>query len=375
MNAPLSVAVAVHNAQRTIAQCIRSILDQLPAEHELVVVDDGSRDNTLALLFKLQEAWPGSNFHVFSQPHAGIASARNHCLRLAQGDYIVFVDGDDLLLPGALAAIGQAATAHRPDVIACDFRMWHPDDPAKTRSIRLGYPVGKLLRDPDTIMRTFFADRHLYIWSNVFRRDIYAQLPAPVFPPGLLFEDVATVPGLLCRCASLLHLAHPVIDYRQQPAAVSERWCLDFAGALLLARRHLQARGVSDAVQRHFDVAVAYFYVGVVKNSYRLARTDGRRVRALLKPVFAASLFGDRATLVATAGRADMTSNDRTLDAVIIRQVESALAGGMVFNFKRAATRKIKLWRRLRKARRGAGAIAANSFDTRPDTPRPPSPK
>ncbi len=358
MKISLSVAVAIHNAQRTIGPCIRSILDQLRPGQELVVVDDGSSDNTLALLFKLQEAWPAANFHIFSQAHTGIASARNHCLHVVQGDYIAFVDGDDLLLPGSLAAIGQAIAAHRPDVIACDFRMWHPDDAGKTRSVRLGYPVGKLLCDPEAIMRIFLADRHMYIWSNVFRREIYAQLPAPVFPPAQLFEDVATVPRLLSQCASLLHLAHPVIDYRQQPAPVSEQWCLDFAGALPVARRHLQARGVADSVRRHFDVAVAYFYVGVVKNSYRLPRADGRRVRALLKPIFAASLFGDPASLLASAGRADMTSNDHTLDAVIIRQVESALGGGVVLNFKRAASRKLKLWRRLRKARRSPGTAA-----------------
>lgn len=352
MKVAVSVAVAVHNVQRTIGPCIRAILDQLLPHHELIVVDDGSRDNTLALLFKLQEAWPGTNFHIFSQAHGGIASARNHCLQVALGDYIAFVDGDDRLLPGALGAIDQAIAAHQPDVIACDFRMWHPDDPASTRSVRLGYPVGKLLRDREAILRIFLADRHMYIWSNVFRREIYAQLPAPVFPPDRLFEDVATVPRLLSQCASLLHLAHPVIDYRQQPVPVSAQWCLDFAGALPLARRHLQARGVADSVKRHFDVAVAYFYVGVVKNSYRLPRADGRQVRAQLKPIFAASLFGDSATLVATAGRADMTSNDHTLDAVIIRQVESALGGGVVVNFKRVASRKLKLWRRLRNARK-----------------------
>ena len=357
MKVAISVAVAVHNVQRTVGACIESILAQLRPQHELIVVDDGSSDNTLALLFKLQEAWPGSNFHVFSQAHAGIAGARNHCVQVALGDYIAFVDGDDRLLPGALAAIEHAITEHRPDVIACDFRRWYPKEPERTRSVRLGYPVGKLLRDPEAIMRIFFADRHMYIWSNVFRREIYAQLPAPIFPPGHLFEDVATVPRLLSQCASLVHLAHPVIDYRQQPAAVSEQWCLDFAGALPVARRHLQARGVADSVKRHFDVAAAYFYVGVVKNSYRLARVEGRRVRAQLKPVFAASLFGDCATLVATAGRTDMTSNDHTLDAVIIRQVESALGGGMVVNFKRVATRKLKLWRRLRNARKRPGAM------------------
>lgn len=359
MNVSISVVVAACNVQRTITHCIRSILDQLRPGHELIVVDDGSRDNTLALLFKLQEAWPGSNFHVFSQEHEGLASARNHCLNLAQGDYIAFVDGDDLLLPGALAAIGQAASGHRPDVIACDFRMWHPADATKTRSVRLGYPVGKLLTDPEAIMRIFFADRHMYIWSNVFRREIYTQLPAPVFPTERTFEDVATVPRLLSQCASLLHLAHPIIDYRQPPAnsAVSEQWCMDFASALPVARRHLAQRGVPGSVQRHFDIAVAYFYVGVVKNSYHLPRADGRRVRALLQPVFAASLFGDSASLVATAGRADMTSNDRTLDAVIIRQVASALGGGVVVNFKRAASRKLKLWRRLRLARKQPGSI------------------
>ncbi|MFL6657387.1 MAG: glycosyltransferase family 2 protein [Massilia sp.] len=353
MKVSISVLVAAHNVQRTIGASIQSILDQLGPAHELVVVDDGSSDNTLALLFKLQEAWPGTNFHVFSQPNGGIASARNHCLLLARGDYLAFVDGDDLLLPGALSAIDNAITAHHPDVIACDFRMWYPQDPASTRNVRLGYPVGKLLRDQERIMRIFFADRHMYIWSNVFRREIYAQLPDPVFPPGRLFEDVSTVPRLLSHCTSLLHLAHPIIDYRQNASgAVTEQWCLDFANALPLARRHLQARGVADSVRRHFDVAVAYFYVGVVKNSYLLPRADGRRVRTQLKPIFGASLFGDCGTLVSTAGRDFMTSNDHTLDAVIIRQVESALGGGMVLNFRRATSRKLKLWRRLRNARK-----------------------
>lgn len=354
MQASISVVIPAHNVQRYIDQCLRSVLGQLGRKHELIVVDDGSSDNTLALVFKAQEAWVGNNFHVFSQPHGGTASARNHCLRVAQGDYIAFIDGDDVMLPGALAAMDQAIADHQPDVIACDFRMWHPDEPAKTRPVRLGYPVGRLIRDQETILNTFFADRQMYVWSKVFKRDIYAQLPAPVFPPERLFEDVATVPRLLGHCATLVHLAHPAIDFRQHTPAgpVSERWCIDFAAALPLARRHLQSRGVNDSVRRHFDIAAAYFFVGAVKNSYRLPRADGRRVRNLIKPLFIDGLFGDCDTLVTSAGRADMTSNDRTLDAVIIRQVESALSGGVVVNFKRAASRKLKLWRRLRQARR-----------------------
>jgi hypothetical protein len=68
---------------------------------------------------------------------------------------------------------------------------------------------------------------------------------------------------------------------------------------------------------------------------------------------------------VATAGRADMRSNDRTLDAVIIRQVESALGGGLVLNFKRAASRKIKLWRRLRQVHKQRTVHASHAHPVR----------
>jgi glycosyltransferase involved in cell wall biosynthesis len=356
----ISVVIPAYNCQRTIEQTVRSVLNQLAPHHELIIVDDGSSDNTLALLLKLHESWTGANVHVFSQPRAGIASARNHLLRVAQGDYIAFLDGDDVLLPGALSAMDRGIAAHRPDVMACDFRLWTPHDPAATRSVRLGYPVGKVVSDQDTILRIFFADRQMYIWSNVFRREIYAQLGPPVFPPEQLFEDVSTVPRLLSQCATLLHLPHPVIDSRQLPALppISAQWCIDFASALPLAKRHLHQRGVGVAVRQHFDIAAAYFYVGVVKNTYRLPRAEGKRVRALLKPIFAGSLFGDTATMVATAGADNMTSNDRTLDAVIIRQVASALGGGVVTNFKRGMNRKLKLWRRLRQARRHAGSAS-----------------
>lgn len=359
MNAILSIVVPAYNVQRYIELCANSILAQLKSHHELIVVDDGSSDNTLALVYRLQETWKGSNFHVFSQANQGIAATRNHCIGVAQGDYIVFVDSDDVLLPGSLEVLDRAVAEHAPDVVACDFRMWHPDEPSKSRGVKLSYPVGELQRDSESILNTFFADRQMYIWSNVFKRTIYAQLPAPVFPPGRVFEDVSTVPRLLSQCKTLLHVPHAIIDYRQHPASItrviSEEWCMDFAAALPVARQHLKARNVPDSVQRHFDIAAAYFYIGVIKNSYQLPRAVGRRVRASIKATFSANLFGNCEAMLDTAKRPDMVSNDRALDLAIIGQVKSALNGGMIFHFRQTASRKLKLWRRLRKARKLVG--------------------
>jgi hypothetical protein len=361
MSPTLSIVIPAYNIQRYIEQCVRSVLGQLRDHHEVIVLDDGSTDNTRALVSKLQQDWPGSNFHVITQSNEGLAGARNHGVRIAKGEYIVWVDGDDVLLDGVLAMLDQAIAEYRPDVVACDFRMWHPQEPSKTHYVRLDYPDNELLRDPEVILNSYLAGRKTYVWTNVIRRELYAQLPDPIFPPGRVFEDVSTVPRLLSQCASLLHLPKAIIDYRQHPASitqsVSEKWCMDFAAALPVARRHLQARGVSDSVRRHFDIAAGHVYIGVVKSTYQLPGAVGKRVRSSIKASFIENLFGDCAQMLETTRDPATRSTSRNSDLLMIRQVRSALSGNLVFHFSQAASRKLKTWRQARKLRKYRAAI------------------
>ena len=352
----LSIIVPAYNVGAYIEQCVESILAQLQSWHELIVVDDGSTDDTLARVRALQASAAHrtrTNLRVLTQANAGIAVTRNNGIALATGEYIAFVDSDDALLAGALAALDAAIAEHRPDVIACDFRMWHPESEKKSRRVSLGYPAGTVLRDQAAILNTFFADRQMYVWANIFRRAIYDQLATPIFPPNRVFEDVATVPRLLSQCATLLYLPQAIIDYRQHPSSITrvitEKWCFDFAAALTQARSHLDERGLCPTVQPHFDLAAAHFYIGVVKNSYQLPRVDGRRVRAQIKPVFVNSLYGDCSSMLASAECEHTVSNDRRRDKATIRQVQSALDDSILFRFRQTASRKLKLWRRLRR--------------------------
>lgn len=354
----LSIIIPAYNVENYIEQCVRSVIGQMSGEHELVVVDDGSTDATGARISAILDSCPGVRSQLLSQPNQGIAMARNRGIAAACGDYIMFVDSDDALLPGSLAALAQAIAEHHPDVIACDFRMWHPDQESKSHRVSMGYPSGAVVRDQATILNTFFADRKMYVWANIFRREIYEQLATPIFPPNRVFEDVSTLPRLLSQCATLVYLPHAIIDYRQHPASItkliSEKWCFDFAAALSVAREHLDQRGVDPSVQKHFDIAAAYFYIGVVKCSYELPRADGRRVRARIKPIFIDSLYGDCASMLEAARCVHTVSHDRRHDARTIKQVESALAGSIVFRFRQTASRKLKLWRRLHKNRKAA---------------------
>ncbi|HWJ94833.1 MAG TPA: glycosyltransferase, partial [Telluria sp.] len=169
----LSIVVAARNAGQFIGACLSSIAVQMDGTHELLVIDDGSRDGTADVASALRDAHPGCAIRVIHQPAGGVARARNRGLCEARGRYIQFVDADDLLLPGALAAIGAVIAAHAPDVVACDFRTWRPERGGRVEPVELGYPAGTLCTDRDGILRAFFADRHMYVWANVIRRDLY----------------------------------------------------------------------------------------------------------------------------------------------------------------------------------------------------------
>ena len=360
-NSSLSIIVPAYNLERYIEQCLGSVLAQLRAHHELIVIDDGSTDNTLALVAQLQRAWPGSNFHVESQANAGIACVRNVGVALAQGDYIVWLDGDDVLLDGMLNRLDRAIARHHPDVIACDFNMWHPQEPAKTHRVTFSYPENVVLRDTDAILNRFLASRKNYLWTNVNRRAIYAQLAAPLFPPGRVYEDVSTLPRLFSLCASLLYLPAAIIDYRQHPASItqsiSEQSCMDFSAAMPVARRQLQASSVSDSVKRHFDITAGHFYLDAVKSTYYLPGAMRRRVHAAITSTFIDTLFGDCQSMLETTSRTDTISHNRKKDLRMIKQVRLALAGSVMFHIAQSATRGLKLWRRARKLRRQAGAL------------------
>src|SRR5918996_2260783 len=95
----VSVILAVHNREGSVARAIASVLEQTYRHLELIVVDDGSTDGTRAVV----ESFGGS-LTLVTQAHAGVYPARNRGLRHARGDLVAFIDSDDAWLPDKLEA-------------------------------------------------------------------------------------------------------------------------------------------------------------------------------------------------------------------------------------------------------------------------------
>lgn len=103
MNALISIIVPVFNRQNVIEECLRSAFVQTYRNFELLVIDDGSTDDTLAICRRLAEEEP--RIKLLSGDHAGVSAARNKGLDAAAGEYIFFLDSDDVLHPRLLETL------------------------------------------------------------------------------------------------------------------------------------------------------------------------------------------------------------------------------------------------------------------------------
>lgn len=97
MKQKTSVIVPVYNSSEYITRCIDSVIGQKYADIEVVIIDDGSQDNSLAICKDI--ASKDSRVKVFSQPNCGASSARNSGLDISTGEYVMFVDSDDWIEP------------------------------------------------------------------------------------------------------------------------------------------------------------------------------------------------------------------------------------------------------------------------------------
>ena len=117
--AAVSVIVPVYNAEKTLVSCIGSVLHQPFEDIEVLAVDDGSTDQSLALLREI--AARDGRVRVFAQDNSGVAAARNLALNHAVGTYVQFVDSDDLLAPDATGRMVEAMERRRCDLVIAPY--------------------------------------------------------------------------------------------------------------------------------------------------------------------------------------------------------------------------------------------------------------
>lgn len=210
-NVLLSIVVPVYNVERYLGRCIDSFAFADSDVFEVILVDDGSADGSAVICDRF--ASEHENVRVLHQDNSGVSAARNAGLELAVGEYIWFVDGDDLLADGAIGKNIQALEALSPDLLCF----------AETLVDSNGSAIGTI-PSPDLSKGVangpLVCGDYLYPHSHIFRKSVAAGLR---FDTGLaLLEDRDFFYRLwLCAGDSVISLDESLYCYRSGGAATS----------------------------------------------------------------------------------------------------------------------------------------------------------
>lgn len=181
-NPLVSIIVPTYNVKHYIRECIDSILNQTYKNIEIIIVNDGSTDNSMYMINDYVTSI--DKIKVINQENQGLSAARNSGIEEAKGKYIALIDSDDKVKPNFIKNLVKTAMQTNADIVRGSFRDFHGNIPA-------GW-VADFITDPNPGAQVLdqFLDQNtsFVVWSSLYSREFLNNNNLR-FTPGILLED------------------------------------------------------------------------------------------------------------------------------------------------------------------------------------------
>ena len=232
----LSIIVPVFNVEDYIRTCLESILSQGLSDDcfEIIIINDGTLDKSMVVIADIIETH--QNIQVINQENQGLSIARNNGLEKACGEYILFVDSDDLLIDNCVPYLLDKAISSKADLIIADFMKKHNEDIVHFGENSFKQKDGKAKEGTGKeLFLTNFYPYHCYVWRTMYRRE-FLNLNHLRFIPHIIFEDVPFTHQCYLKANRCIRINWYFIIYRQGHASITSTFsvkkALDYCTAI-----------------------------------------------------------------------------------------------------------------------------------------------
>ena len=203
----VSVIVPAYNVENYIEKCLYTLVNQTLQEIEIIVVNDGSTDNTRQKINKIQEMYP-EKLRCFDKQNGGLSDARNFGISHAHGKYIGFIDSDDYVETNMFEEMYKKAEEENSDMVECDF-IWEYPNKQKV-------DIGKIYQGK----KEAFLYARVVAWNKLIKREILEKTKIK-FPKGLRYEDTEFFYKLLPNLNKISFVKIPMIHYIQRNNSIA----------------------------------------------------------------------------------------------------------------------------------------------------------
>lgn len=171
----VSLIIPVYNVQDYIEKCLDSVVNQTIDDMEIIIVNDGSKDQSKQKIENYLEKYPKIKY--LEKENGGLSDARNYGLKFARGEYVAFLDSDDYVEKNTYEEMYNLAKKEKSDMVECDFIWEYPN--------KIREDIGVLYSSK----KEMIEKARVVAWNKLIKREIIEKTNLQ-FPVGLRYEDV-----------------------------------------------------------------------------------------------------------------------------------------------------------------------------------------
>lgn len=216
----LSIIIPVYNAERFVSLTLDSILSQSFTDYEIILINDGSQDGSATICRDYAEAHKRITF--IDKENEGVARTRNRAIELAKGEYVAFVDADDILFPETLGKLAETIRQQHPDLLRFDFQTIDESGSAlypNHLSRKRRHYAGRAMEAVPFMQRIIRSE--YFLCMHIFRRDILNEHGIRFLAGCTFNEDTLLIIQYLQYAKSCLYTDTVAYGYRKQANAVT----------------------------------------------------------------------------------------------------------------------------------------------------------
>lgn len=208
-NVDLSIIIPVYGTEKYLRKCLDSILKSLPLHTEVIIINDGTKDNSEEIILEYKEKF-SDLITYYKKENGGLSHTKNYGLERANGKYITFVDSDDFVEDGMHANMLSVALENNADIVYCDVDEVFEDG----RILKVN--CTNLTRDTD-FFKALDTPLMAASWNKIVKKELFNNLTYPV---GLNNEDIAVTPILFARANIIVKINKPYYKYLQRTGSI-----------------------------------------------------------------------------------------------------------------------------------------------------------
>lgn len=209
----LSLIIPVYNVDKYLDSCLHSVFSQWDNTLEVIIIDDGSTDNSADIIQKYSEKY---DFSCITQKNSGLSSARNNGMSISKGKYIAFLDSDDLWCDGIYNSIKKIILDNSPDGIVFNYSEVIGNQENKIELIKEN---NSITNDLNSVKVKIAKSEKFYAWRYIFKQSIFNGVN---FDVGRRFEDQLLLPILIDKCKSIFECKDLIVKYRQISSGITK---------------------------------------------------------------------------------------------------------------------------------------------------------